>query len=74
MPQNFTRAAQSEKLAPKNMVWVSGGTFRMGSEDFYPEESPIHRVTVDGFWMDQRQVTNVLFARFIKETRYVTVA
>jgi formylglycine-generating enzyme required for sulfatase activity/uncharacterized membrane protein YkvA (DUF1232 family) len=46
----------------------------MGSEDFYPEEGPIHEVSVDGFWMDNHAVTNEQFARFIKETGFVTVA
>jgi hypothetical protein len=32
----------------KNMVWVPGGTFLMGSNDFYPEERPVHRVAFDG--------------------------
>ena len=30
----------------KNMVWVPGGTFAMGSNDHYPEESPVREVTV----------------------------
>src|SRR5258708_6729961 len=38
---------------PKGMVWVPGGSFRMGSIDFYPEERPVHDVSVDGFWMDE---------------------
>ena len=35
------------------MRWIPGGVFAMGSEDFYPEERPVHRVSVDGFWMDE---------------------
>jgi hypothetical protein len=35
------------------MAWIPGGTFRMGSDAFYPEERPVHRVAVDGFWMDR---------------------
>ena len=46
----------------------------MGSEDFYPEERPVRRVAVDGFWMDERPVTAADFRRFVKETGYVTVA
>jgi formylglycine-generating enzyme required for sulfatase activity len=46
----------------------------MGSEDFYPEERPVHRVEVDGFWMDERPVTAAQFRRFVRETGYVTVA
>jgi sulfatase modifying factor 1 len=56
------------------MRWIPGGTFRMGSEDFYPEERPVHDVRVDGFWMDHCTVTNAQFARFAEATRYVTVA
>lgn len=46
----------------------------MGSNDFYPEERPVHEVTVDDFWMDKYEVTNEEFERFVKETGYVTVA
>jgi len=57
-----------------NMVWIPGGTFQMGSEQYYPEEAPDHRVTVDGFWMDQYTVTNDAFARFVEATGHVTFA
>ena len=43
------------------MVRIPGGTFRMGSDDHYPEEAPVHRVTVDGFWIDRTPVTNRQF-------------
>lgn len=58
----------------RNMVRIPGGTFLMGSDNFYPEESPVHRVAVDGFWMDEQQVTNAGFRRFAQETGYVTLA
>ena len=56
------------------MSWIPGGTFRMGSADFYPEERPVHRVAVDGFWIDEHPVTVAEFRRFVKATGYVTVA
>ena len=56
------------------MRWIPGGTFAMGSEDFYPEERPVHRVAVDGFWIDEHPVTAAEFRRFVRETGYVTVA
>jgi formylglycine-generating enzyme len=56
------------------MPFVPGGTFRMGSDAFYPEERPAHRVTVDGFWMDEHPVTNAEFSRFVEATGYVTMA
>jgi formylglycine-generating enzyme required for sulfatase activity len=58
----------------KDMVWVPEGSFLMGSEDFYPEERPVHRVTVDGFWMDSHPVTNAEFRRFVKATGHLTLA
>ena len=58
----------------KNMIWVPGGAFLMGSADFYPEEGPVRRVEVDGFWMDDHPVTVAEFRRFVKATGYVTVA
>ena len=57
----------------ENMHWIPEGTFLMGSEDFYPEEGPVHRVSVDGFWMDEHPVTAAEFRRFVRETEYVTV-
>ena len=59
---------------PKGMTWIPDGTFAMGSDRFYPEERPVHHVTVDGFWMDEKPVTAADFRRFVRETAYVTVA
>jgi sulfatase modifying factor 1 len=56
------------------MVWIPGGTFRMGSDVFYPEEAPVRPVTVKGFWMDRGPVSNAAFARFVRGTGYQTVA
>jgi formylglycine-generating enzyme required for sulfatase activity len=56
------------------MVWIPGGTFRMGSDRHYPEEAPAHEVTVDGFWMDRHTVTNAQFRRFVEATGHVTLA
>src|SRR6201995_1155251 len=57
-----------------DMVWIAGGTFRMGSDHHYSEEAPSHRVTVDSFWIDRTPVTNRQFKAFVKETGYVTTA
>jgi formylglycine-generating enzyme required for sulfatase activity len=56
------------------MIFVPGGSFRMGSDSHYPEEAPSHRVTVAGFWMDRTPVTNRQFRKFVNETGYVTFA
>jgi formylglycine-generating enzyme required for sulfatase activity len=46
----------------------------MGSDRHYPEERPVHRVAVDGFWMDRCPVTNERFARFVDATGHRTFA
>jgi formylglycine-generating enzyme len=58
----------------EGMVWLPGGEFAMGSDDFYPEEGPVRRVGVEGFWIDERPVTVAEFRRFVKAAEYVTVA
>src|ERR1700739_3194991 len=57
-----------------NMIWVPGGTFRMGSDKHYSEEAPVHRVTVDGFWIDRTPVTNREFRKFVNTPAYVPFA
>ena len=56
------------------MIHVPGGAFTMGSEDFYPEEAPLRRVSVGPFWIDETPVTNAEFARFVAATGHVTFA
>jgi formylglycine-generating enzyme required for sulfatase activity len=56
------------------MRWIPAGSFRMGAEDFYPEEAPVHGVELDGFWIDEHPVTVAAFRRFTKATGYVTWA
>lgn len=55
------------------MVYIQGGKFKMGSENF-ADAVPIHDVEVGSFWMDEHEVTNEQFARFIDASGYVTVA
>jgi formylglycine-generating enzyme len=56
------------------MAWVPPGEFSMGSDEFYPEERPVHRVAVDGFWADVHPITVAEFRRFVKATGHVTWA
>ena len=69
------RQGRAREIAARDgMIWVSGGTFRMGSDKHYAEEAPAHRVTVDGFWIDRTPVTNRQFQKFIRATGHLTVA
>jgi sulfatase modifying factor 1 len=77
---------QAPGPAPESMVWIPGGEFSMGSEDPttcgceggghdpMTDSRPIHRVYVDGFYMDATEVTNEQYAKFVDATGYVTVA
>jgi len=71
--------------APEGMVWIPGGEFSMGARSpmdtsdlvgmqATTDSRPIHRVAVEGFWIDATEVTNEQFSRFVKATGYVTVA
>ena len=75
LPSFFAQArAATPGDQPSEMVLIPGGTFWMGSETGPPDVRPVHKVTVDGFWMDQHEVTNEQFARFVDATGYVTTA
>ena len=70
--------------SPEGMVWIPGGEFSMGSDaaceslcglpGVTRDAVPIHRVYVDGFWMDTTAVTNEKFREFVRATGYVTIA
>jgi formylglycine-generating enzyme required for sulfatase activity len=67
-------AAQAEK--PPGMAWIPGGEFSMGSElpGSRLNEKPVLKVTVDGFWLDEHDVTNAEFRKFTAATGYKTTA
>jgi formylglycine-generating enzyme required for sulfatase activity len=56
------------------MGFVPGGQFVMGSDRHYADETPVRRVEVGAFWMDETPVTNAAFQRFVQATGYVTFA
>jgi formylglycine-generating enzyme len=69
---------------PPGMVWIPGGEFSMGAQNppdmddvgmkATLDSRPVHRVYVNSFFMDKTDVTNAEFEKFVKATRYVTVA
>src|SRR5262249_14136458 len=65
-------SSQAGEAGPQGMLWIPGGQFRMGGEQ--RNERPTHQVEVDGFWMDDHDVTNLEFDRFVKATGYLTTA
>ena len=62
--------------APSEMKWIPGGEFIMGTDDpqSMPNERPSHHVKIDGFWIDEHDVTNANFRRFVEATGYITTA
>jgi formylglycine-generating enzyme len=59
---------------PSELVELVGGDFRMGSQQFYPDEGAVHDQHVAAFAIEQHLVTNAQFAAFVAETRYLTMA
>ena len=74
MAQTATVELRPSKVP--GMIWIPGGEFTMGtdSELGWPDEKPAHRVRIDGFFIDETEVTNSQFAAFVKATGYVTTA
>jgi formylglycine-generating enzyme required for sulfatase activity len=77
--KNQTQIKTEEQISQiPGMVWISGGIYDMGASDgdrmALPHEKPKHTVKVDGFYMDETEVTNAQFSRFIEATNYITTA
>jgi formylglycine-generating enzyme required for sulfatase activity len=84
----FLRTIENRDSSPararEGMVWIPGGEFSMGANDppnmdevgmkATTDARPIHRVYVDGFYMDKTDVTNAQFSKFVEATGYVTIA
>ena len=77
--KNQTQIKTEEQILQiPGMVWISGGIYDMGASDgdrmALPHEKPKHTVKVDGFYMDETEVTNAQFSKFIEATNYITTA
>jgi formylglycine-generating enzyme required for sulfatase activity len=59
---------------PDSMILVQGGTFDMGSEDGEPNEKPVHRVTINDFYLGKYAVTVAEFREFVNDSGYKTEA
>jgi len=53
-----------------DMIFIPGGTFKMGRDDGQPQERPGHRVAVEGFFLDNTEVTNAEYTEFVRDTKY----
>ena len=84
IPKRFGNANQSGSSSLMNlsdsvyvgMVWIEGGKFLMGGDNDQArsDEFPKHQVELNGFYMDETEVTNKQFAKFVAETGYITTA
>ena len=66
----------NKNINPQGMIFINGGEFEMGGDNnqAMQDEFPKHKVSVNSFWMDETEVTNNQFRKFIEETGYVTTA
>ena len=81
--QTIANNEDSPSIEEKEMVWIPGGTFYMGTDEKcesmcqiggLTSDCKVHQVYVDGFWMDEHEVTNAQFEAFVKATGYKTIA
>ncbi len=70
-PTIMIQMAQADGMV---MVYIPAGEFQMGSESGRDNERPVHPVNLDAYWIDKTEVTNAMFARYVKETAYRTGA
>lgn len=84
----FTPTIENSKkpkaASPAGMAFIPGGEFSMGGvnpvgmndggKEQMNDARPVHRVYVDPFYMDETEVTNAEFAKFVAATGYVTIA
>ncbi len=84
IPKRFGNVNQKDSFSLINlsnsthegMVWIAGGKFFMGGDNDQArsDEFPKHQVDLPGFFMDETEVTNKQFAKFVAETGYITTA
>lgn len=73
------RNQQNQQYTPKKkngMVFIPAGALNMGGDNNQADQNeyPKHEVFIDAFWMDETEVTNSEFAKFVEETKYKTIA
>jgi formylglycine-generating enzyme len=80
-PARFVGSADTSSLTHSDtsadgMIFIPGGTFMMGGDNNQAsaDEYPKHQVRIDPFWMDETEVTNVQFEKFVNATGYITTA
>ena len=66
VPARFSGGVLTIKGVSYEMVWVRGGTFRMGAtseqgSDAYSREKPVHSVTLSGYYIGKTEVTQALW-------------
>lgn len=66
----------SENRSLDGMILIKGGTFLMGASDNQgrKDEYPQHKVKVNSFYIDETEVTNEQFLKFVEKTGYITTA
>ncbi|MCP4407488.1 MAG: formylglycine-generating enzyme family protein [Gammaproteobacteria bacterium] len=58
IPEVPARAGEwRDRVTGMAFSWVPEGCFQMGSTQGDPDEKPVHKVCVDGFWMGKYEVT-----------------
>ena len=62
--------AAAQSTNPPDMIFVKGGTFKMGSNDGYADEAPVHSVTLSDFYIGKYEVTVAQYRQFCSATNH----
>ena len=72
----LNRVQKASQKSLSGMIWIPEGEFQMGTLEDTPNknEQPPHLVKIKGFWIDEHEVTNEQFQKFVEATGYITTA
>jgi formylglycine-generating enzyme required for sulfatase activity len=66
-PELGVGSTQVSEIDGMKLVYVPSGEFEMGSEDGTSDEEPVHTVYLDGYWIDESEVTNAMYAACVAD-------
>ncbi len=52
------------------MILIPAGEFTMGSNEWYNDERPPHKISIGDFYIDKYEVTNTQYKKFVQETNH----
>jgi len=74
--EEIAQIEERDSVSTSGMLKIEGGEYMMGgnSQQARRDEFPQHKETIETIWVDETEVTNAEFRKFVEKTGYVTTA